>query len=57
VLEIVAQGHHIVTKVNGQTVVDVVDINTPVAKGHLALQANYAHTKVHFKKIEIKELP
>jgi len=56
-LEIVMRGNHIVTKVNGTTVEDFRDAGGGPAKGHFALQANYAHTKVHFRKIEVKELP
>lgn len=56
VLEIVMNGNHIVTKVNGKVVDDFRDKGGP-ANGHFALEAMYAPTRVHFKKIEIKELP
>lgn len=50
------RGNHIVTKVNGKIVEDFRDEGGP-ATGHFALEVMYAPTTVHFKKIEIKELP
>ena len=55
-LEILMRGNHIVTKVNGKAVVDYRDGSSSHTKGHFALQAMYASTRVHFRKIEIKEL-
>jgi hypothetical protein len=56
-MEVLVLGNHITTKVNGQTVVDFRDLANSHRKGHLALQAMYAPTRVRFRKIEIKELP
>jgi tRNA A-37 threonylcarbamoyl transferase component Bud32/lysophospholipase L1-like esterase len=59
--EVIADGKRIVIKVNGKTTADVPDDDPAFASGHLALQAMWPETTgttiVHFKKIEIKELP
>ena len=55
--EVIARGNHIVIKVNGKTTVDFVDPIALYRRGHLAGQAWALGTVVHFKKIEIKELP
>jgi hypothetical protein len=55
--EVIAQGNHIVIKVNGKTTVDFVDPQFRYRRGHLALQAWALGTVVHFNKVEIKELP
>lgn len=57
-MEVIADGSHIVTKVNGKTTADVVDGKSREPRGHLALQVwVVAPTVVHFRKIEIRELP
>jgi len=56
-LEIIAQGNHFITKVNGKVAVDVVDPNFTFARGHFSLQAFTANTSVRFRKIEVMELP
>ena len=53
----VAQGSHIVIKVNGRTTADYTDDKRLFTSGHLALQQLDAATVVEFRKIEIKELP
>jgi uncharacterized protein (TIGR03067 family) len=62
-LEVIAKGNHIVIKVNDEKTVDYLDPQSKHTRGHLALQL-ISHsapipqpTVVHFKKIEIKELP
>jgi hypothetical protein len=55
-LEIIARGNRFETRINGKTIVDVVDSKATFSRGHLALQAFTAATAVRFKKIEIKEL-
>jgi formylglycine-generating enzyme required for sulfatase activity len=54
--EVIADGNHIIIKVNGKTTVDFVDPNNTYTKGHLALQQHNLGTVVQFRKIEIKEL-
>jgi hypothetical protein len=53
--EVIADGDHIIIKVNGDVVVDTHD--PKFAKGHLALQQHNEGSVVHFRKVEIKELP
>lgn len=58
-LEMLADGNHIVVKVNGSTTADFVDTDRRHVRGHLALQVwtRDNPTVVQFRKIEIKELP
>src|SRR5262249_30866912 len=56
-LEIIARGRRMTTKINGQTAVDVTAPDNIAKRGHLALQVWTPQTVVHFRKIEIKELP
>jgi hypothetical protein len=53
--DIVAQGDHIVIKVNGKTVVDTHD--TRYAKGYLALQQHNQGSVVQFRKLMMRPLP
>jgi HEAT repeat protein len=53
--EVIADGDHIVIKVNGKVVVDAHDKKH--TKGRLALQAHDAKTVVCFRRVEVKELP
>jgi len=55
--EVIAQGDHIIIKVNGKTTVDWRDPENRYKKGHFALQGHDPGTVVKFKKIEVKELP
>jgi hypothetical protein len=55
--EVIADGNHIVIKVNGKTTVDWKDPDNTHAKGHFALQGHDPKTVVQFRKIEVKELP
>ena len=57
-LEIIARGPDMQTLVNGQPTAQYRDATEQYRRGHLALQSWGASiTTVHFKKIEIKELP
>ena len=53
--EVIADGDHIIIKVNGDTVVDTHD--DKYSKGHLAIQQHNEGSVVHVRKAEIKELP
>ena len=55
-LEVIAEGSHIVVKVNGSTTGDYRDENPFLTGGHIALQQHNPRTSVQFRKIEIKEL-
>jgi hypothetical protein len=55
--EVLADGNHIVIKVNGKKTVDFVDKKNTYTKGHFALQQHDPGTVVKFRKIEVKELP
>src|SRR5262249_7160784 len=55
--EVIADGNHIIIKVNGKTTVDFVDEKNTFKKGHFALQQHDPKTVVKFRKIEVKELP
>jgi len=55
---VIAQGNHLLVKVNGKVTADVTDPDNRYRKGHLVLQSLFdgANSVVHFRKIEIKEL-
>jgi uncharacterized protein (TIGR03067 family) len=55
--EIIAEGDRIILKVNGVTTTDFRDPERKFTKGHIALQAIKDAGTVHFRKIEIRELP
>lgn len=55
--EVIAEGNHIIIKVNGETTVDFVDKNKTHMKGHFALQQHDPKTVVKFRKVEYQELP
>src|SRR5919201_134251 len=50
--EVIADGNHIIIKVNGKTTVDYVDRRSTYRKGHFALQHHDARTQVFFRKVE-----
>ncbi|PNE23867.1 hypothetical protein BHU16_10360, partial [Tannerella sp. oral taxon 808] len=54
--EVIAQGNHIIIKVNGQTVVDYIDKDNTWKRGYLALQVFDPATVVQFRRVEVKEL-
>ena len=54
---IIAQGNHIIIKVNEKTVVDYVDEKNTYTKGHLALQQHNKGSVVMFKNLMMKPLP
>jgi hypothetical protein len=55
--EVLAEGNHIVIKVNGKTTVDWKDPQNRFTKGHFALQQHNDGSEVRFRKIEVLELP
>ncbi len=62
--EVIANGNHIIIKVNDKVVVDYVDKKNTYTKGHFALQQHGPsmggkgpESVLHVKKIEVKELP
>jgi hypothetical protein len=55
--EVIAEGNHIIIKVNDQTTVDWRDPKNSYARGHFALQQEHPGTVVKFRKIEVLELP
>jgi serine/threonine protein kinase/WD40 repeat protein len=54
-LEVIARGEHLIVKVDGKVVADVIDSTS--SRGHVQLEAGRPGTVVQFRKIEIKELP
>lgn len=54
-MEVIAEGNHLVIKVNGQTTSDYTDEEWRFIKGHIALQQFTLNPE--FRKVEIKELP
>jgi hypothetical protein len=54
--EVIADGNHLVIKVNGKTTVDFVDPNSTYLKGCFALQGHDPGTVVKFRKVEYKPL-
>jgi hypothetical protein len=57
VQEIIADGNHLVVKLDGEKVTDCIDQNSEYKEGHLALAKMGAATIVKFRTIEVKELP
>ena len=55
--EVIANGNHIVIKVNGQVMKDWRDPEHRYKTGHFALQGHDPGTVVKFKSIAVKELP
>jgi Domain of Unknown Function (DUF1080) len=55
--EVIADGNHIIIKVNDKVTVDFVDEKNTFSKGHFALQQHDPKSMVKFRKIEFKELP
>jgi hypothetical protein len=55
--EVIAEGNHIIIKVNGKTTVDFVDKNNTFKKGHFAIQQHDPGTVIKVRKVEVKELP
>ena len=55
--EVIAEGNHFLTKINGSEAANCSDLEDRHQAGHLALQVWHANTLVQFRKIEIKELP
>lgn len=55
-MHIIAQGPHIVIRVDGKTVSEVRDA-TKLEAGHIALQMHSQNSWVEFKDIKIRELP
>ncbi len=55
--EVIADGNHLVVKVDGKTVADVIHQRDYYMKGYLALHKYRPNTVVQFRTVEIKELP
>jgi serine/threonine protein kinase len=55
-LELIADGDHIVIKVNGKTTADYTDANPAVRSGSLGVEQRLPATVIEFRRIEIKEL-
>jgi hypothetical protein len=55
--EVIADGNHILVKVNGETTVDWSDPEHRYSRGNFALQHHDPSTVVKFRKVEVKELP
>jgi hypothetical protein len=60
--EVIADGNHILIKVNGMTTVDFVDKNNTFTRGHFAIQQHPPaeggpESVITVRKIEVKELP
>lgn len=55
--EVIADGNHIIIKVNGKTTVDFVDEKNTYSKGHFAIQQHNDGSVVKVRKVEVKELP
>jgi serine/threonine protein kinase len=56
-MEVIAEGNHLVIKLNGQTTSDYTDEERRFTKGHIVLQQYGEATDAQFRKVEIKELP
>ncbi|HEV3143576.1 MAG TPA: family 16 glycoside hydrolase, partial [Gemmataceae bacterium] len=56
-LEIFAEGDRIIVKANNRITADYTDSERKYISGHIALQVFKPDTVVHFRKIEVQELP
>lgn len=54
---IIADGNHIIIKVNGKTVVDYVDASNTYQRGYVALQQHHVGSVVQYRNIMLKKLP
>jgi hypothetical protein len=54
---IIANGNHIVIKVNDETIVDFVDEKNTFTKGYVAFQQHDPGTVVQYKNVMVKRLP
>ncbi len=54
---IIANGNHIIIKVNGKTVVDFVDEKNTYTKGYLALQQHNPGSVVEYRNLMMRPLP
>jgi hypothetical protein len=55
--EVIAEGNHIIIKLNGKTTVDFVDEKNRHSKGHFAFQQHNDGSIVTIRKAEVIELP
>ena len=55
--EVIADGNHIIIKVNGKVTVDFIDEKNRHTKGHFAIQQHNDGSVVKVRKVEVKELP
>jgi hypothetical protein len=55
--EVIADGNHIIIKVNGKTTVDFVDEKSRHTKGHFAIQQHDPGSTVSVRRIDVIELP
>lgn len=53
---IIAQGNHIIIKVNGKTVVDYVDEKNTHTRGYLALQQHDPGSTVRYRNLKMREI-
>src|SRR5262249_14236242 len=56
-MDVIAEGNHIVIKVNSKTTAAYTDDKQSYLNGHVALKYGNPQTVAEFRKIEIKELP
>jgi serine/threonine protein kinase len=55
-IEVIAEGNHLVLKVNGKTTAEYLDEQGRFWEGHLALQQHDPQTICEFRRIEVKRL-
>jgi hypothetical protein len=54
---IIADGNHIIIKINGKTVTDFVDTKNTYMEGYLALQQHNKGSVVQFRNLMMREIP
>ena len=55
--EVIAEGNHIIIKVNDKVAVDFVDEKKTYTKGHMAFQQHNLGSEVWVRNVQVKELP
>lgn len=55
--EVIADGNHIIIKVNGKVAVDYVDAKSTFTNGHFAFQQHNLGSEVWVRNVQVKEMP
>ncbi|HYG74700.1 MAG TPA: DUF1080 domain-containing protein [Planctomycetota bacterium] len=54
--EVIADGNHIIIKVNGKVTVDYTDVKNTHQKGHFAFQQHHQGSEISVRNVQVKEI-